>query len=183
MKTTQNPKTTDKIRYSQKNIFDSAIERIRAKEYGASVIMPHVCNNVNAFGAGFAAAITSQFPIVKQNFHLLGKTATLGKNQNVIVLSDKSYGHKLIVVNMIAQNGLYSTKNRRPLNYAALTFCMNDIRLLRKKILSESDTNRVEIHAPKFGSGLAGGDWRFISDLINDLWADIDTTIYLKGKE
>jgi hypothetical protein len=51
------------------------------------------------------------------------------------------------------------------------TFCKN---------LANSTESRVEIHAPKFGSGLAGGNWLFISDLIDDIWGNINTFIYIK---
>jgi hypothetical protein len=58
---------------------------------------------------------------------------------------------------------------------------MNDI---RNKILSLSKNNiediKYEIHAPKFGSGLAGGNWNFIENLIEDIWIDIPVYIYVK---
>jgi hypothetical protein len=36
----------------------------------------------------------------------------------------------------------------------------------------------VQIHAPKFGSGLAKGNWHFIANLIEDIWADLPMFIY-----
>jgi len=39
-------------------------------------------------------------------------------------------------------------------------------------------TENVEIHCPKFGSGLSGGDWNFISDLIDDIWGKYTVFIY-----
>ena len=38
--------------------------------------------------------------------------------------------------------------------------------------------HNVQIHAPKFGSGLAGGNWNFISCLIEDIWDGIPVFIY-----
>jgi hypothetical protein len=38
--------------------------------------------------------------------------------------------------------------------------------------------NTVQIHAPKFGSGLAGGNWNFIEELIKDIWLNIPVMIY-----
>lgn len=177
MKTRTNTKKNTAVPITTDNIFDVAMERVNATSNGSTVIIPHVCNNVNVFGAGFAAAVAEKFPIVKENFHLLGTKAKLGHIQNINVLHNKLYGNTLIISNMIAQNGLFNPKNNRPLNYGALCFCMTEIRNL-VKTLSKSDTNKVEIHAPKFGSGLAGGDWRFISELINDIWNGIDVYIY-----
>jgi hypothetical protein len=40
------------------------------------------------------------------------------------------------------------------------------------------NNENIEIHAPKFGSGLAGGNWNFISDLIEDIWGKYNVFIY-----
>lgn len=163
-----------------KNIFQCASDRIYAKNHGCTVIVPHVCNNLNAFGAGFAKAVASEFPIVKENYHLLGPKflkTNLGYTQYVETLSDKTYGHKLIFANMISQNGFLSEKNIRPLNYLALCRSMLSV---NKYILSNHhQDNPIEIHCPKFGSGLAGGNWRFIEDLINDIWTNIPVFVYV----
>jgi hypothetical protein len=79
---------------------------------------------------------------------------------------------------MIAQNKLFSQDNKRPLNYGALVYCMNQVRSYIKDLESNTEMSRIEIHAPKFGSGLAGGNWNFISDLIEDIWYDIPVFIY-----
>lgn len=151
------------------NIFDVANQIITAKENGSSVIIPHVCNNINLFGAGFAKAVADKYPIVKENFHMLSTQAKLGYTQFVEAKKENTYGHRIIVANMIAQNGIKSSKNPRPLNYAALVYCMNNVKSYIKEF-QRSQGNPIEIHCAKFGSGLAGGDWKFISELIQDLW-------------
>ena len=42
---------------------------------------------------------------------------------------------------------------------------------------------KVEINSPKFGSGLAGGNWYFINDLIEDIWGDFNVYIYNYSKK
>jgi hypothetical protein len=42
---------------------------------------------------------------------------------------------------------------------------------------------KVEIHCPKFGSGLAGGNWDFISNLIEDIWSKYHVTVYNYNKK
>lgn len=166
------------VNIKNEDIFECTKNRILARNNGCSVIIPHVCNNVNAFGAGFAKAVATRYPIVKENYHLLGPTFlrnNLGYSQYVEVLSDKEYGHKLIFVNMIAQNGIISEKNSRPLNYLALTRSMASI---SKYCESYNSDHTVEIHCPKFGSGLSGGNWLFISDLIDDIWTKIPVFVY-----
>jgi hypothetical protein len=148
---------------------------------GCSVIIPHVCNNANAFGAGFALAVSKHYPIVKENYHMLGNKflkENLGYVQFVEVAKNTTFGHKLIFANMIAQNGLISHNNPRPLNYLALCKSMVNINNYIKNHFDIE--NRVQIHAPKFGCGLAGGNWLFVQELIRDIWSNIPVLIYTK---
>lgn len=154
------------------DLFSGIQERVASQERGATVIVPHVCNNIDLFGGGFAASVAKHYPIVKENFHMLGKKAKLGHTQFISAYQDKKYGHEIVFANMIAQNNIRNTNNTRPLNYIALAYCLNDIRLYTLKIMKQKD-NAVEIHCPKFGSGLAGGDWKFITQMIEDSWIGI----------
>jgi hypothetical protein len=158
------------------NLFEHIESYVNQNHNGCSIIVPHVCNNVNSFGAGFAAGVAKHFPIVKENYHLLGKQNILGYTQFVEVYKNKDYGHKIIFANMIAQNGTIHKNNPRPLNYYSLAKCMANVNLyIHQNFDSE---NRVQIHAPKFGCGLAGGNWNFIQDLITDIWKNIQVFVY-----
>ncbi|MEX0597778.1 MAG: hypothetical protein WD512_14900 [Candidatus Paceibacterota bacterium] len=161
-----------------KNLFDITKSRISAGHNGNSVIIPHVCNNVNAFGAGFAGQVSYLYPEVKANFHLLGNKSKLGHVQFIVAETDDKYKHQIVFGNMIAQNRLISSQNMRPLNYGALVYSMTQVRNYIKDLEKNTDSRQVEIHAPKFGSGLAGGNWNFITDLIQDIWYDIPVFIY-----
>lgn len=167
---------------SNKNIFDIAESRIKAEHNGATVFIPHVCNNIDLFGAGFAAAVSEQYPEVKANYHMLGKNFlknNLGHSQVIKIKEDAKYKHSLYIVNMIAQNGVKSKNNHRPLNYAALTKSMVQLsQYIHMNTGFTKQTEKIEIHAPKFGSGLAGGNWNFISDLIDDIWNKYTVYIY-----
>lgn len=167
---------------SNSEIFSSVEHRLNAGHNGATIIIPHVCNNLDLFGAGFAAAIDSHYPIVKANYHMLGKTFlrnNLGHLQIVKVKEDKKYKHSLYVANMIAQNGIKNKNNPRPINYAALVKSMINLSyFIHQNTGFASKTEKVEIHAPKFGSGLAGGNWNLISDIIEDVWSKYDVYIY-----
>ena len=161
---------------SNDNIFDIASKIVSSKDR-ISVVIPHVCNNVNAFGAGFADVISTKYPIVKANFHVAG-AQKLGYTQFITAYSS-STNNKIVVANMIAQNGLINSKNTRPLHYPSLIKCMSDVESYCKK-LADSTECVVQIHSPRFGSGLAGGNWLFISDLIDDIWRGIDNFVYIK---
>ena len=158
---------------SKRNIFDETRDRIDAKQNGATVIIPHVCNNIWVFNGGFAAAVAREYPIVKENYSVLGQKMKLGYTQFIKVEKNTDYGYEIIFANMIAQNKIKTVKNPRPLNYAALTYAMAYVKMYAKQYRKDNENLKVEIHCPKFGSGLAGGDWRFVSELIKDSWSEI----------
>ena len=182
MKTINNKKifrdNKNNICYLNDNIFDIIKQRISANNMGVTVIVPHVCNNVNAYGAGFALDVANQYPAAKANFHLLGNKSKLGHVQFITVDENPNYKHKIIIGNMIAQNGLKNHNNHRPLNYGALSDCMSKIKMYISHLSQLLDNSSVEIHAPRFGSGLAGGNWNFIEQLIEDIWTNIPVYIY-----
>jgi len=161
------------------DLFDYINHYINQGNNGSSVIVPHVCNNINLFGAGFAAAVAKHYPIVKENYHLLGNNFlknNLGYVQFVEVAKNKSHGHKLLFANMISQNGTIHKNNIRPLNYFALARSMDSV---RKYIYQNFDReNKIQIHCPRFGCGLAGGNWNFIEELIKDIWSDLTVFVY-----
>lgn len=179
-----NHKTLKKDPYtiSNKNIFDIIHQRVAAKENGATVFVPHVCNNIDLFDAGFAGDVAKEYPSVKMDYHLLGKTflsANLGYSQIIKVFEEPQYRHKLFFVNMIAQNGVRNYNNPRPLNYFALGQSMYKLsQYIHINTGFVNKNEKIEIHCPKFGSGLAGGNWNFVSELINDIWGKFFVTVY-----
>lgn len=159
------------IHYTQGNIFDYLEPLLSSND----IIVPHVCNNVGIFGGGFTAGIMNRYPIVGDNYHLLGKQCKLGYTQFVTVKQNKHTNKKLIFANMIAQSDIIKSNNPRPLNYYALANCMKTI---LDYINANLDKSETQIHAPKFGSGLAGGNWSFIADLISDIWMPLEIFVY-----
>lgn len=134
----------------------------------AHVFVPHICNNVKAYAAGVAASIRGKWPAAYLEY--MKMTQRLG-HISVAKCSDNRYS-SLSVVNMIAQEGLRSATNPRPIRYAALARCMERTALYVKEI------EGAEIHCPMFGVGLAGGDWDVIKPLIAEIWSEIPVTIY-----
>lgn len=172
---------------SNKNLFDSIKLRISGEQNGSTVFVPHVCNNSDAFGVGFAAQVAEQYPSVKADYHMLGKKflqTNMGYSQVIKVAEEPKYRHKLFFVNMIAQNGFKSLSNPRPLNYFALVKAMNNLStFIVNNTGFINSQERIEIHCPRFGGGLAGGDWNFISHLIEDIWNKFPVTVYNYNKK
>ena len=136
-------------------------------------IIPHVCNNIGAWGSGFVIPLGKHFPRSKERYLAWYKQGWegvsgpfgLGKMQRVIVDDKKG----IYVANMIAQ----TMGGKRPLNYVSLVECMDKVAVFATKW-------RLNIVCPKFGSDRAGGDWNFIEQLIEDCWLyrDINVTVY-----
>lgn len=172
-----NPVIDHKFSITKSDIFDISKNLVNTKTNGCTIIIPHVCNNIGAFGSGFSGEIDKHFPEVSINFGLGGKIK-LGNTQFITVIDNCNTKNKLIVANMVAQNGVISNKNRRPLHYPSLVNCMISVADLARSI-TKAD-KKIKIYAPKFGSGLAGGNWNFIADLIDDIWYEHDVMVFTK---
>lgn len=161
------------------DIFLSLDSLMSSSVHSTTLIVPHVCNNVDVFGGGFTAGIVQHYPIVRDNYHMLGPSflkKNLGYTQFILAREHKKNNNQIIFANMIAQNGTISPRNKRPLNYLALCRSMLSVsKYIKEKISTDQS---VQIHAPKFGGGLAGGNWGFISDLIDDIWGEFQVFIY-----
>lgn len=134
----------------------------------SNIIIPHICNDIGAWGAGFVLPLAKHFPQTREKYLGL-KSLRLGATQIVRVDEDAV----IYVGNMIAQHSVGLENGRPPIRYAALAKCMDQVTELAK-------FQHCSIHAPMFGSGLAGGNWDLISTLIEEIWCDqgISVTIY-----
>lgn len=130
-------------------------------------IIAHVVNNCGAWGAGFVMALSRRWPQPEARYRASGSSHVLGTVQLVEVQS------LLWVANMCAQNGFPTRERRRALDYRALEQCLG-------RLAVESESRRASIHAPRFGAGIAGGDWTMIEQIIKrELVArGVDVTIY-----
>lgn len=147
-----------------------------------TVVIAHVCNDKGVMGAGFVMPLERAYPHAKRAYQewyrgkeikdsLCQVTSTgpcqLGQTQFVQVQQGDP-PHELprvIVANMVAQT---LGGKRRPLYYNHLVRCMNSVASL---VTTQGwFAGKLSIICPMFGGGLAGGDWRFIHELIEDIW-------------
>jgi O-acetyl-ADP-ribose deacetylase (regulator of RNase III) len=136
----------------------------------------HVCNDIGAWGAGFVLAISKKWPQPETNYKSWRKKSQPGQgdsefklgNIQIVKVEDDVY-----VVNMIGQRGIRTKKGVPPVRYDAIEECLKKVALVAKSI-------NASIHAPKFGAGLAGGDWTIIEKLIEKHLCDenLDVTVY-----
>lgn len=136
-------------------------------------IIPHCCNDINAFGSGFAGAVSRRYPHVKERYHQWfklgvdiesGKPFRLGQFQSVKV-HPTTY-----ILNMIGQKGTVNGNNPKPVKYGHLFKCVEQIGHLIRFYTAKNSELPIEIETVKFGCDLAGGDFQIVKEFIEDCW-------------
>lgn len=121
------------------------------------VICPHIVNDCKLWGSGFVVPLGKHFPDARKIYF----------EQEKLILGTCNFAQitdDLIVANMVGQHGIIGINNPHPIRYGELRDCML---VVREKALSIPG---CEIHAPKFGSQRAGGEWSKITELIEEIW-------------
>jgi len=142
----------------------------------------HCCNNLGVMGSGFVVPLMAHFPGIREQYQK--ESLELGHCQFIRfygdpdkhgcyeIVTNGSYNPGMVtVVNMIAQNGVVGQNNPHPLDYIALKNCLNYI--------SDNTSKNRRIVGPKFGAGLAGGDWHKIALIIEDVLGYREVVIYV----
>lgn len=156
------------------------------KQINSQVIIPHVCNNLGAWGAGFVIPLGKHYPKARDKYLEWSKEKDfkIGFTQFVEVAPN------VTIANMVAQDGITSgsTGDRsrvvdRPLRYDHLVSCMKQVAVYADEVVNFTKGSMPTIHCPKFGSGLAGGNWDFIEYLIEDIWNKngLNVVVYTYG--
>ena len=128
-------------------------------------------NDIGAYGAGFSGALSKRWSKVKNEYkrwHRSQEKFKLGEIQLIQVQSDT------FVANMIAQHGIGHDEDGGPcIRYDALKECL-------EKVADFAFNNKLNVHAPRIGTNLAGGEWRAIEPLIIETLINrgINVTIY-----
>jgi O-acetyl-ADP-ribose deacetylase (regulator of RNase III) len=134
----------------------------------------HCCNDSGGWGKGFVLALSakSQWPEkAYREWYRASKTnmpnATPFEVGNVQFCK---FTDDVTVANMIAQHGIKSATNPKPIDYDGLQKCLTEAYVYAKN-------NDLTVHMPKIGAGLAGGDWTKIEKIIKDTMT-VDTFVY-----
>lgn len=126
-------------------------------------IIPHVCNDIRVWGAGFVLALSKKWSY-PEFIYRNKMEMTLGTVTFVSVEDD------ILVANMVGQHGVGVVNNIIPLRYDELKNCLIQLNDLAVNL-------NATIHMPRIGSGLAGGKWSEIEKLIEEN-VHVPVTVY-----
>ena len=137
-------------------------------------IMIHVVNNNGVFGAGFAKALASSFPITKTDY--INRIDELTLNGDDIL---GSIGVSVIdgkeIIHLYAQDGYGRDKNKQYLSYDALIKCLNKVKFRLKLDIETKKLKNVKIIMPYLiGCGLANGDETIVKSIIDLTFEDLE---------
>lgn len=141
-------------------------------------VISHVCNDAGKWGAGFSGAVSKEWSEPEELYRRKARYAKdrcrLGAVQWVFI------DPELAVVNMIAQKGVRSSLNPKPIRYEALETCLNKLAEGCHGLINSSSSKKkkVTVHMPRIGCGLAGGTWDIIGGLVEESCWDLDVYVY-----
>ena len=123
-------------------------------------VIVHLCNDIGGWGRGFVLALSRRWAEPERRYRAWhrGEEATpfaLGQVQFVLVKTD------LWVANLIGQHGVDGQDRQPPIRYEA-------VRAGLARVAAFAATHGASVHMPRIGTGLAGGSWEMIVNLIRD---------------
>jgi O-acetyl-ADP-ribose deacetylase (regulator of RNase III) len=149
-------------------------------------VLVHIVNDAGGWGKGFVLALSKRWPNVESEYRKWyaereTNDFSLGAVQYVEVFPPKmsmDYPKRLWVANMVGQHGVWQKGPIRhegppPIRYDALRQALSRVGRFAAK-------HNARVVGPRFGTGLAGGDWHLIEPIIRDelLAQGIPVTIY-----
>lgn len=124
-----------------------------------------ICHQVNAkgvMGAGLAATIKVKFPGAYKDYREVYNTGAMKLGSLVI----SPIKENLYVAHIVGQNNY--GRGRTFTNYQALHIGLNQLKKFRKTLDED-----IPIYFPyRMGSGLGGGSWRIVKDIIEEFHPD-----------
>jgi hypothetical protein len=157
------------------NIFDTIDSIFNHSPASINIFIPNVCPINNDGISSFSRELYRRFPIVEASLNVTANKKP-GRVCFVDVKTNPKNKSKIIVSNMFCQISV--PKPKRSLHYGQLVFCMYEIKQKLIELQKNNPDFVSEIHSPKFGVGITGGNWNFISDLVIDIWGDFRVVAY-----
>lgn len=154
------------------------------QEHG-HIIIAHVVNDQGYWGKGFTSVLNKRWPHIETEYRNYSPIQ-LGNVQ--FVYAENNTHQEIYVANMSAQHGIRKDRGGRPpIRYNALKQCLTvvgesaeSLNYYKQQETGKHDVSLVTVCGPRFGAGLAGGDWEIIEPMVKrHIWQlGTNVTIY-----
>lgn len=132
-------------------------------------IIVHGCNARGVMGSGVAAQVKQKYPAAYEEYKRHDGKYQLGMIIPALVAPN------LVIINAITQKDYGRIEGRLYADYDA-------IKIAFEQIAQIADESGMEVHYPQIGAGLAQGDWRIISLIIDkafEPYPNVDRTLWV----
>jgi len=121
-------------------------------------VILHGCNCFHVMGGGIAAYLKNKFPYI----YKVDKKTNYGDITKLGTISIAELNNNLLIINCYTQYNYDASQ--RQVNYEAVYNCLVNVQTLIK-----NNEQLVDLRAPKIGCGLAGGNWKIINEMFDEL--------------
>lgn len=178
------------IEYRQGDLFAGVRDSLKA---GKRVVIAHVCNDEGGWGSGFVVPLSKNYHLSESEYrrwHAEGECINQDQDEKIpFQLGQVQFVYpiesdNLVVANMIGQHKTIGSSGPgyTPVRYAAIADCLEHVfnYCIEAKTGHE---NKIEVHCPKFGAGLAGGNWTVIEALLDEIVGTVAPVIVYEMTE
>jgi O-acetyl-ADP-ribose deacetylase (regulator of RNase III) len=148
-----------------------------------SDVIIHGCNCFGTMGAGIAAQVKKTYPEAYKTDLATTKGDRFKLGTFSFAPVSKSGIQPKLIFNLYSQYRWGPDEHGNPLvDYRAITKGSALIRdLLAKESATclDKDFDSLKISYPKIGAGLAGGNWKIIENLLNQVWQNHPIYVYV----
>ena len=134
-------------------------------------IVAHIVNRGGRWGSGFVVAVSRRWKTPEREYRDLDRAYAerqLYIPLGLVQLVQVEEGERPVwVANMVGQ--LTPGEATPPIRYDAVTACLRELTGIAQRL-------DADVHMPRIGSGLAGGDWTTIEGIIQRNLANAVTT-------
>lgn len=137
---------------------------------GTKVIVQVVNDKAITWGRGFSSSVRKRWPQAQKNF-----TQWVFGNRDEFKLGSVHFerlDNSLELASLVAQHG-YGPSLFPRIQYSALERCLS-------KVAARAREENASVHMPRIGCGEAGGDWKIVSEIIDESICrdNIPVTVY-----
>lgn len=140
---------------------------VKEAEHGLFDVIAHGCNCHNTMGAGIALTIRKQWPAAYA-------ADSIASSEGKVKLGTFSFadvqtleGNNLRILNCYTQ---FDTGGYRPADYEAIAKNFEAIAVMYGK-------SGAKVGLPLIGCGLAGGSWKIVKAMIEEILSEVDVTV------